>query len=83
MYLKPKYRYEKLTSNEAGRSVGKSPSPLARAGFAPYAIRRATISFSLRPAAIWSGVFPGNRRRGEIERLLHNIKFRTVVLWDS
>ncbi len=47
-----------LTSREAGRSEGKSPSPLAMAGLAPYAIRRATISLSRRPAATCSGVFP-------------------------
>lgn len=52
------YIHAKLTSNDAGRSVGKSPSPLARAGFAPYAISKATISFNLLPAAMWSGVLP-------------------------
>lgn len=46
------------TNKEAGRSLGKSPSPLAIAGLAPYAIKRATISFSLRPAAICNGVLP-------------------------
>ena len=46
------------TNSDAGRSVGKSPSPLARAGLAPYAIRRATISFSRRPAAMCRGVLP-------------------------
>ena len=46
------------TSSDAGRSLGKSPSPLAMAGLAPYAMSNATSSLSLRPAAMCSGVFP-------------------------
>ena len=49
------------TNREAGKSVGKSPSPFAMAGLAPYAIKSATISFNLRPAAMCRGVLPGGR----------------------
>ncbi len=70
---------QQLTSREAGKSEGKSPSPLARAGFAPYAMRSATISFSLLPAAMWRGVLPENVRAFTLQlfsnRKLTRIKF--------
>ena len=62
------------TNKEAGRSDGKSPSPLAIAGLAPYAIKRATISFSFLPAAMCSGVFPKESEIRAKQRIRHGDK---------